>query len=49
MEAIYEDREYDENDLSESVQNILTRYDIFKACYPAGPERKNPCLFLLIG
>jgi uncharacterized protein with ParB-like and HNH nuclease domain len=46
MEAIYEDREYDENDLSESVQNILTRYDDIQACYPADLKEKALPFFI---
>jgi len=34
MEAIYEDRDFDENDQTESVQNILVRYDDIKTCFP---------------
>jgi uncharacterized protein with ParB-like and HNH nuclease domain len=34
MEAIYEDCEFDENDQTESVQNILARYDDIKTCFP---------------
>jgi len=34
MEAIYEDTEFDENDQTESVQNILARYDDIKTCFP---------------
>lgn len=34
MNAIYNDMEYDENELTESVQNILTRYDDIKNTFP---------------
>jgi len=34
MEALYEDHEFDENELTESVQNILSRYDDIKTCFP---------------
>lgn len=34
MDALYADIDFDENDQSESVQNILARYDDIQNCFP---------------
>lgn len=40
MEALYEGTDYDDNDHTESVQNILSRYEDIQSCFPDGLKDK---------
>ncbi len=46
MNAIYNDLDYDENEQTESVQNILIRYDDIKTCFPDELKEKALTYFL---